>query len=80
MSVLGKFTAVFGVLRKIVDMIYSRFSRKVKKQKQIEKQIRKIEKELAEALRYGKITDAGYLADQRFKLYKELLNREDWVP
>ena len=80
MSVLGKFMAVFGVLSKIVDMIYSRFSHKMKKQKQIEKQIRKIEKELSDALRHGKLTDAGYLADQRRKLYKELLTSEDWVP
>lgn len=70
MSFLSKFSSVADIVRKVVDMVYSFFKKRTDKCRELQRKIELCERELATALRDGRVTDANRLAWERRKLYE----------
>lgn len=70
MSFFSKFSSVADIVRKVVDMVYSFFRRRTDKCRELRRRIELCERELAAALRDGRVTDANRLAWERRRLYE----------
>lgn len=63
--------SIAGAFTKIVDMVYSFFRYRTSKCRKLKEAIDRKEKQLAQALREGRVTDANYLAAERRELYEK---------
>lgn len=72
MSFLSSFSLVFGAVPKLVDMLYSWFSKKTDKKQQLLDELTRLEVSLSCALREGRMTDAAKLSKERNELLENL--------
>lgn len=63
--------SIAGAFAKIVDMVYNFFRYRTSKCRKLKDAIDKKEKQLALALKEGRVTDANCLAAERRELYEQ---------
>ena len=65
------FFTIAGAFAKIVDMVYNFFKFKTSKCRKLKIAIERKERQLADALREGRVTDANRIAAERRELYEQ---------
>ena len=72
MSFLSSFSLVFGVIPKLVDLVYTFFKKKNDTGSKLRASLDRIEIAIASALRDGRITDAAVLSRERNEVLRKL--------
>ena len=63
-------SSALSAVGKIASMVYSYFKWKTNKCRKLQRKIELKDRQLAQALKDGRVTDAGKIADERRKLYE----------
>lgn len=71
-SILDSISSVSDIIQKIVEMVYEFFKRRTNRCLRIQRRIEVKDRELAMALRDGRVTDANRIAEERRDLYEKL--------
>lgn len=70
MSLFRGISSALGAVGKVASMLYSYFKWKTSRCRRLQRKIELKERQLAQALREGRVTDAGKLAEERRRLYE----------
>lgn len=62
--------STLSAVKKLIEMLYSFFKWRTSRCRKLQRKIEMVDRELASALRDGRVTDANKLAADRRKLYE----------